>query len=232
MSEDDQQKARQLQAWLISLDLPPRVINPLRRDLEVVLGDREGTPGKNGGLAGIDRTQFVVELYRDEGGAIRRLPAVGALVIEALREVIPPQPAPATTNRAVPPVPDEGWREFEIDEHPALPAGNPALPAVAAPADTLAVPAPDLPASPRRRGRPRKQANATPGPVQQRRPSAGVAAPTAPPAASAPVAPVTAFLEAPIATEPDESELRQLWRELHPQGRRAVLGYISELLIQ
>jgi hypothetical protein len=241
MSEDDRQKARQLQAWLITLDLPPRVINPLRRDLEVVLGEREGTPGKSGGLAGIDRERFVVELYRDEGGVIRKLPAVGALVIEALREVIPPLRATATTKRAAPPMPDEGWREFEIDEAPAPPAAPPTpvenqfidepdFLTIAAPAETPVAPDDEPPATPRRRGRPRKHTGAALGSTQQRRTPANITAPAAPP--PNPAVQALAPLEAVIATEPDESELRQLWRELHPQGRRAVLGYISELLIQ
>jgi hypothetical protein len=240
MIDDDRQKAQELQAWLTTLNLPPRVANPLRRALEVVLGEREGVPGKDVRIAGMDRAMFVAELYRPEGGAIRELPAVGALVIEALREVIPPPRPAVRMSPAAPPLPDEGWREFELDEALAPhaqpeappPLRVPDLPAITVHADTLPAPANDLPTPPRRRGRPRKQVNTTPGLTQQRRFLVSIAAPVALPSATTPAAQAPAPQEPAIATEPDESQLRQLWRELHPQGRRAVLGYISELLIR
>lgn len=43
----------------------------------------------------------------------------------------------------------------------------------------------------------------------------------------APVAPV-----APAASGYDEAQLLGLWRQLHPQGRRATLGYIAMLLAE
>ncbi|MEI8308943.1 MAG: hypothetical protein WCF99_17910 [Chloroflexales bacterium] len=245
--EDDLQKARQLRAWLTTFTLPPRVINPLRRALEVVLGEREGVPDKGDGLAGIDCAQFVVELYRPEGGVIRTLPAVGALVIEALREVIPPPPPPRMVVAAkpiAPPPANEGWREFEIEDLLALSIDDPD------PIQAQPVVAPDQPPSlpppaeiqesasddsvaplPRRRGRPRKQVNAALGPTLPRiRPvlSAAPVLVTPPPtvAAQEPTPPEVAF-----TSDLDESQLRQIWRVLHPQGRRAVIGYISELLI-
>jgi hypothetical protein len=252
MIDDDRQKARQLRAWLTSLNLPPRVINPLRRDLEIVLGEREGAPGKGLGLVGMDQAMFVAELYRAEGGAIRQLPAVGALVIEALREVIPPARAaakskPAAPPPAAPPPANEGWREFEIDDLVASPAAPaelvelpdiaPAelveeLPALTISADGLAAPADESLAPPRRRGRPRKHAKLVSGQTLQRRSPMGGDAAGAGASPPAPTTEAPAPPEPTVAPEPDESQLRQLWRELHPQGRRAVLGYISELLIR
>ncbi|MEI6775965.1 MAG: hypothetical protein WCK70_03605 [Chloroflexales bacterium] len=248
MINDDRQKALQLQAWLATFNLPPRVINPLRRALEVVMGEREGIPGKSNAIEGVDRAQFVKELYRPEGGVIRTLPAVGALVIEALREMIPPSYAavetpPAVPPPAAPPPADEGWREFEIDDGSVSPVNDPD------PLQDLPFVAPDLSASttcadgqdstadnpvappPRRRGRPRKQDSVARSPMTQRpRPASVAVAPA--PVTPSPVTVVQEPISSDLALIPDldESQLRQLWRVLHPQGRRAVIGYISELL--
>ncbi len=247
MINDDRQKALQLQAWLATFNLPPRVINPLRRALEVVLGEREGIPGKSNAIEGMNRAQFVRELYRPEGGVIRTLPAVGALVIEALREVIPPSYAavetpPAAPPPAAPPSADEGWRDFEIDDSLAPPIDDPD------PLQNQMFVAPDLSASttcadgqdsaadnpvappPRRRGRPRKEDSIARGPIIQRPRPASVAAPVPVTASPVTVVQEPVFSDLAFIPDLDESQLKQLWRVLHPQARRAVIGYISELL--
>jgi hypothetical protein len=206
-SDSTAEDALALRDWLVGLQLPPRAINPLRKDLEVVLGQREAGPGASGVLAGVDRAQFVAELYRDEGGLIRSIPSVGALVIEALREAIPPtRPAPAPKPAAPPP--DEGWRAFELDDLGSPPPAEQA----AAPADDAPPPAPA-----RRRGRPRREPR--PNPVADPPPQPAAVATPPPTAPSAP-------------PEPEEAQIRRFWRQLHPQGRRAVLSYIAEQLIE
>ena len=71
------------------------------------------------------------------------------------------------------------------------------------------------PAEPKRRRRAR---TAAPAPAAQ----AEQATPPAPPTVSTPAAPS-------VTTE---AELLSQWRRLHPQGRRAALGFIAELLAQ
>ncbi len=61
-------QAQTLLDWLVSLNLPTRVINALRRDLEVVMGQREGGDGR-GVLAGFDPARFTGECWQ---GLIRR----------------------------------------------------------------------------------------------------------------------------------------------------------------
>jgi hypothetical protein len=60
-----------------------------------------------------------------------------------------------------------------------------------------------------------------------------VAAPTAPEPSPAETRPVEAIPAAPVE-EPDyvAAQLLRLWRELHPQGRRAVFAYIAALLVE
>lgn len=81
-------QAQSLLDWLESLELPTRVINALRRDLEVVTGEREGEDGA-GVLAGLDQAQFTEELYRPRGGQIGKVPTVAKGAIDALRAAIP-----------------------------------------------------------------------------------------------------------------------------------------------
>ncbi|GAB4445486.1 MAG: helix-turn-helix transcriptional regulator [Chloroflexi bacterium OHK40] len=63
------------------------------------------------------------------------------------------------------------------------------------------------------------------------------APPQAAPEASSPAAeaPTTAALSLPATTAtmtPDETTLLSLWRQLHPQGRRATFNYIAMLLAE
>lgn len=80
-------QAQTLLVWLESLNLPTRVINALRRDLEVVTGEREDEDG--GVLAGFDQARFTEELYQKRGGQVGRVPSVAASAVEALRAAIP-----------------------------------------------------------------------------------------------------------------------------------------------
>jgi hypothetical protein len=80
-------EAQALLVWLESLELPTRVINALRRDLEVVTGEREDEDG--GVLAGFDQARFTEELYQKRGGQVAKVPSVAASAIEALRAAIP-----------------------------------------------------------------------------------------------------------------------------------------------
>lgn len=160
----DARNAEELQTWLEGLGLNNRVLNPLRRELEVVQGKREAGEVIGAGtvLGGMGRKEFAAELYRDGGGRLTELPNVGASAITALRAVIP---APASTN---------GARASGDDEEPrAAPAEAAPEAAEVAPAasrrrgkgargqDTPEAiadpePAPEAPA-PRRRGRPRRE---------------------------------------------------------------------------
>jgi hypothetical protein len=241
--------AQKLLDWLAGLPLPPRAINPLLRDLEVLLGQRDDATGKSGVLVGVDQAQFVAELYGDEGGLIRRVPSVGALAIEALREAIPPPSATSDTPSA-----DEGWRAFTIDDLVSPLSEDEGAPETQAIAPEVIIPVP----APKRRGRPRRadgpsavpapqeyttqvpaaSADSAAAPTKRRgrpRRSAGdLADPVAPPVTvAAPTPPAVSLPTAPADAPPelDEAQLRQLWRQLHPQGRRAVLGFIAEQLI-
>ncbi|NTW97182.1 MAG: hypothetical protein HGB28_01360 [Oscillochloris sp.] len=219
-------RALALRDWLVGLQLPPRAINSLSRDLEVVLGQREGAAGKGGLLAGVDQEQFIAELYQDEGGMIRRIPSVGALTIEALREAIPrrrEEPTPPSAE-------EEGWRDFGLDDFAPHPVEQEAASADDSADDATASAPPPL----RRRGRPRRADRAAPSapladegdqPKKRRgRPRRIAEASVAPAAAPAEAS-------APPAPESDAAQIQQIWQQLHPQGRRAVLSYIAEQLV-
>jgi hypothetical protein len=81
-------QAHVLLVWLEGLGLPTRVINALRRDLEVITGEREGEKGA-GVLAGFDQARFTEELYQPRGGQIGKVPTVAKGAIDALRAAIP-----------------------------------------------------------------------------------------------------------------------------------------------
>lgn len=90
-------QAEELLKWLVTLELPTRAINALRRDLEVVTGQREGEEG-SGVLLGLDQARFVEELHRPGGGQVGKVPGVAKGAIEALRAAIP---APASADSVV-----------------------------------------------------------------------------------------------------------------------------------
>lgn len=94
-------QAHTLLVWLETLGLPARVINALRRDLEVVTGEREGEEG-SGILVGFNQAQFTEELYQKRGGQVGKVPSVAASAIEALRAAIP-APAGGDTIEATQP---------------------------------------------------------------------------------------------------------------------------------
>ena len=73
-------QAQTLLVWLESLDLPARVLGALRRDLEVITGEREGEEGA-GVLAGFDQARFTDELYQKRGGQVGKVPSVAASAI-------------------------------------------------------------------------------------------------------------------------------------------------------
>jgi hypothetical protein len=81
-------QAQALLGWLEGLGLPTRVINALRRDLEVITGEREGEEG-SGVLAGLDQARFTEELYQPRGGQVGKVPTVAKGAIDALRATIP-----------------------------------------------------------------------------------------------------------------------------------------------
>lgn len=281
-------QAQTLLVWLESLELPTRVINALRHDLEVVTGEREDEDG--GVLAGFDQARFTEELYQKRGGQVGRVPSVAASAIEALRAAIP---APVSGDVSEPPeetrgdeevadtvaetteTPQEGAAPELIDAAVAAPDGQEEAPVAAAPeADEAAEPPADAaPAAitgqveasptPKRRGRPPRAvadeaAAAVPvdvTPVPTRRPGrprrdevASEAAGELPPrtrrarvAAAhdaaqqvpAPEAPPPSPTEpaAPTAADPSFDVLLRLWRELHPQGRRAAMHFMADLLV-
>ena len=77
-------EAQALLVWLETLDLPARVLNALRRDLEGITGAREGADG-SGVLAGLDQARFGAELYQPRGGQVGAVPLIAASAIETLR---------------------------------------------------------------------------------------------------------------------------------------------------
>jgi|GEM_PF-3166220 len=177
-------QAQTLLVWLESLDLPTRVINALRRDLEVVTGEREDEDG--GVLAGFDQTRFIEELYQKRGGQIGKVPSVAASAIEALRAAIP-APVSADEQNAEQPAqgveaaaeaapegtetPQEATAPEEIDAAAAAPGVHKAVDAGASPEGVVEAakpPADAAPAAvieqakasraPKRRGRPPRAA--------------------------------------------------------------------------
>lgn len=276
-------QAQTLLVWLESLELPARVINVLRRDLEVVTGEREDEDG--GVPAGFDQARFIEEPCQKRGGQVGKVPSVAASAIEALRAAIP---APVSE----PPQEAQGDEETagavaETIEAPrdaaapelgvaatAAPDGQEAAPAEAAPEAVEAAEPPadvapavvagyaDASPAPKRRGRPPRAvadaaAAAAPAdvtPVPARRPgrprrdgatseAAGelpprtrrarvAAARDAAQQAPAPEAPPPPPAEpAAPAADPSLDVLLRLWRELHPQGRRAAMHFMADLLV-
>lgn len=257
-------RAQGLLTWLTALSLPPRVLNALRRDLEVTLGLRVGEQD-SGVLIGLDQTRFIEELYHEHGGQIRLVPSVAGNAIAALRAVVPPptmQDGQAPANEFELPLLDDepflGVSHAVADdfELPPLDDDELAVPTATLSADLPLVSASDIPENdevargveeatpseepppiaiaPLRRGRPRKNPDA---PVVLRaKPARRIKK-----VVTAFVAPVTnlppalvAPMRAPVAQrEPDEpAQMLQLWRKLHPQGRRAALDYIATLLVE
>lgn len=244
-------RAHDLMDWLATLDLPNRTSNALRRDLEVTLGIRAGKEG-SGALAAMDQAQFVAELYRANGGKIRKIPGIADTAISALRAVIAPPagvPDPTADDFTLPPLEDEepapATRDDDTALHPAVHFGaDPeeddhtddleALAQLDAAPSAGAAPARRVP---RRRGRPPRSA------LPAEPPAAPHTEPTQP-RATPPIALVTSQplrLEAPaVAPLPvsetipvsEEQRLLQLWSALHPQGRRATLGFIATLVAE
>lgn len=250
-------QAQALLDWLTTLQLPSRVITPLRRDLEAVLSQDAGAPGKGGILVGLDHARFIDELYRDEGGQIRRIPSVGALVIETLREVIPPPDRKRRPRVAddfvLPDLEDDEAPATTLAELVAPPAPTPTAhaspPALIEPTPTsILEPATESRVS-RTRSRLRRGAAAIAGaaePAAETAPSLAAIQPSVAPAAAERLSPahpqdvpadtlisesvITAALAVP-ADDPLYAQIRQLWADLHPQGRRAVLAYAATLLV-
>lgn len=171
-------EAQTLLVWLETLELPTRVINALRRDLEVVTGEREGEDG-SGVLAGYDQTRFIEELYRPRGGQVGKVPSVAKSAIETLRATIPaPSSADSVSASSDGTTPPQGEEEpavaadtgIESDEAPqesapeavvsesnsegALTQATPEVTQETGEAEPAPVETPV--ATPRRRGRPRR----------------------------------------------------------------------------
>lgn len=249
-------RAHALMDWFATLDLPNRTSNALRRDLEVTLGIRVGKEG-SGTLASMDQAQFAEELYRANGGNIRNIPGIADTAISALRAVIPPpagMPDPTADDFTLPPLDEEEPAAAEIPDPPMLDDDAALHPAVhfgedpedEANADDLAELA-QLEAAPtattapnrrvpRRRGRPRR----IPTPIE---PEPSLQAELVAPVNGTPIAsiaPEPIRIEAPplppindqIVTISEETRLLQLWSALHPQGRRATLGFIATLVAE
>jgi hypothetical protein len=261
-------QAEALLTWLVTLELPTRALNALRRDLEVVAGQREGEEG-SGVLVGLDQARFAEELHRPGGGQVGKVPGVAKGAIEALRAAIP---APASVDSVVEAgdgsdlapesaVVEEAMPEGAVVEAvEAMPEGADAEAVEAAPEGAVAeaveaMPegavaeaveagqddeAPEIlepaPEPAKRRGRPPRKAVTSDAieplseaPAKRRgRPPRSDTAPAAPPAAvAAPQrapAPVT-----PPAADPSFAVFLRLWRELHPQGRRAAMHFMADL---
>jgi hypothetical protein len=252
-------RAHAMMDWLASLNLPTRASNALRRDLEVTLGIRAGKAG-SGTLATMDQAQFVAELYRANGGKIRTIPGVADTAISALRAVIPPpagMPDPTAADFTLPPLDDDEFAPAPAAVAPPAPREAPAAaprlldddaalhPAVhfgADPededhADELAELA-RLDAAPttvttqprrvpRRRGRPRR--SPAPAPPANGNGAAVSATVTPEPLRIDTIEPLPAR-EVVVISE--EQRLLQLWSALHPQGRRATLGFIATLVAE
>jgi hypothetical protein len=207
------ESAADLRAWFMALDLPTRTINALQRDLDVVIGQREGKAG-SGVLAHMDREMFRAELYRANGGKIRSIPGIADTSIAALRaNITPPDdvPNPLSEDFTLPPLDD--------DDLMALNDADPAP--IVAEAPRMSAPERRVP---RRRGRPPLQRTATP-PVHHVLPE-----PDLPPVSPLIVQPVPTPVLSEVNLEDDR--ILQLWAALHPQGRRAALGFMATLVLE
>lgn len=262
----DAKQAQALLVWLESLKLPTRVINALRRDLEVITGERKGEDG-SGVLAGFDRVRFIEELYRPQGGQVGNVPSVAKGAIDSLRAAIPALLRRDSTEATQPAQSDEEPTSFadaaRVDAEPAtLVLADAAVPAPeqsSANAVSKAAPEPTdaTLASPKRRGRPpraakvpetaTRSAEMLAAPAKRRgRPSHKDHAPAvttarnqvdrpaslrvAPPTEA--FTPVLAAPVVPLVTNPSFDVLLQLWRKLHPQGKRAAMHYMASLMAE
>lgn len=242
-------QAHALLVWLETLGLPARVINALRRDLEVITGEREGE-GSAGVLAGFDQARFTEELYQPRGGQVGKVPTVAKDAISTLRAAIS-APFSSGTVKVMQPAEMDATSEMaeeahgnkagtegaeiiqeNLPEEPTVPPAAPKrrgrpphAPAVEAPAEPVQSPE----SSVKRRGRsPRDEASA--GLPQRTRRARVAAASASQQAALLAEAPAPALAVSAVPSDPSFVVLLRLWSELHPQGQRAAMQYMADLL--
>lgn len=227
MTDNAAETGRSLLAWLREQPIKGRWMSGLERDLDVVTGERPAVAGYTGVLAGLTPERFVEELHTDNGGQVGQIYRFGRQALIDLREALPVSAA----NGAAPAAGERGR-----DDAAEVPQDTPE------PAGAAIEPSDEAPARRRRQRRvapqePTAADPAAPGEeasARRRRRRSSVPDPTAlePSPAAAPLAPSTAEPITSDALDPGTAQLLRLWRELHPQGRRAVTAYIAALLIE
>lgn len=227
MTDNAAETGRSLLAWLREQPIKGRWMSGLERDLDVVTGERPTVAGYTGVLAGLTPERFVEELHTDNGGQVGQVYRFGRQALIDLRESLP-----ASAANGAAPAAGEGGREdaAEVPQDTPEPAGAAIEPSDEAPArrrrQRRAAPPEPTAADP---AAPSEEASA-----RRRRRRSSVPNPTAlePSPAAAPLAPPRAEPSTSDAPDPRTAQLLRLWRELHPQGRRAVTAYIAALLVE
>jgi hypothetical protein len=221
------ERAEALREWLAGLPLSEYAAEALERELAGILAnDPGGYINGQRPLAGVTIDDFIADLERSNGGAVARVRNLGAEALAELRAVVlgtPEPPAPAAALAAAPlrsvqpppphpvvsiplPTADDGGLAGEVSSTPDKPGfDDPAF-----------------------------DDSTVDGSV-----SLDTAlAPAIPAARSAevPDAPLLAGAATQSATPPAEDaalqQLLRLWPSLHPQARRAIVLYTSNLLLE
>lgn len=214
----------------------PRPTSALHRELSgIITNDPGGYINGARPLAGVTVEEFIAELHKPSAGVVGQVRSVGDACIAELREKIP-----LSDGREIPDLADLQDDEAkensvamsaeEVAEEPMSEAEetNPALVVVDEAHASEEAPK-------RRRGRPKKTETAEApaekpsAPRRQRKPRAKPA-PVEAPVAQAATAPEPKSNGAPV--DKNLEALRKLWPLLHPQAKRAVVLYASELMIE
>jgi hypothetical protein len=221
------ERAEAVRFWLLGLGLSSRATSAIQQELGGII---DNDPGGyiNGArpLAGLTVDDFIAELHKPNAGLVSKVRGVGTGILADLRAKVPPTANGHPDLSALAEYdPDEGLGELV-----SLPSSVEEVPVVEAVSE-VELPFEMIP--PKRRGRPKRtDAPLNEHPRLKQKDLKEAVAPAkfepAPELVATPVAPSTGTER----YEPDFEHFLKLWASLHPQGRRAVVGYMSELIIE
>lgn len=221
------ERAEAVRFWLLGLGLSSRATSAIQQELGGII---DNDPGGyiNGArpLAGLTVEDFIAELHKPNAGLVGKVRGVGTGILAELRSKIPPIANSHPDLSALAEYdPDESLGAFvppplSVEEVPVVEAVSEVEP----PLEMI---------PPKRRGRPKRtDVPLNSPPLRKRKALKEVVV-------SAEDEPVPILVATPVETntgteryEPDFEHFLKLWASLHPQGRRAVVGYMSELLIE
>ncbi len=201
----------------MGIDVPSTVTGAIQRELSAII---DNDPGGyiNGArpLAGVTVEDFIEELHTPNAGAVGRVRGVSRFVVSELQAKIPPRKNSPTLPNL------DDLLDYNPDEDDLLEKV-----AVAEPVSTVES---ELQASEQpkqRRDRPRK--SDAPPATKKRKPRAAVKL-------VVPPAPEIAVVAGPtfdgVPADRNLESIVRLWPSLHPQAKRAVILYASELIVE